>query len=61
MSTPNMSYCRYRNTLLAVNQILYDFEDGIEEDLSEEEERAKKQLINACEEFLEQTGRLEEI
>ena len=40
-----MSYCRFRNTL----KDLRDVEEHIEdEDLSEEEERAKKQLIEVA-------------
>jgi hypothetical protein len=43
---PNMSYCRFQNTLT-------DLEDCYEAmteqgDLSEDEERAKKLLINMC-------------
>lgn len=61
--TPNMSYCRYRNTLAAMRQILGELEDEYEEEdeecehevLSEDEQRAKYSLIEACQEFLDAT------
>jgi len=42
---PNMSYCRFQNTL----PDLRDCQDHLwDEDLSKEEERAKKGLIRIC-------------
>lgn len=39
----NMSYCRFRNTLLDLQMCYENWED-----LSEEEEKAKKLLIKLC-------------
>ncbi len=43
----NMSYCRFANTL----PDLMDCNDHLWDDLSEEEERARKQLIQLCKEI----------
>lgn len=44
----NMSYCRFRNTVLA----LRDCQDNIYDDLdSNEEKDAKEQLIEMCKEI----------
>ena len=40
----NMSYCRFENTLLN----LTDCYDHLDDDLSPEEEEAKKKLITIC-------------
>lgn len=41
----NMAYCRFQNTL----QDLHDCEEHIyDDDLSEEEKRARRRLIEAC-------------
>ena len=50
----NMSYCRFRNTLLA----LEDCNDAMqneepEEELSDEESIAKRLLIELCQEIVE--------
>jgi hypothetical protein len=39
-----MSYCRFQNTL----NDLYDCEENLHEDLSEEESSARKELIELC-------------
>jgi nucleoid-associated protein YejK len=45
----NMAHCRFRNTL----QDLVDCEDHIlDDDLSKEEQRARKQLIETCQEIV---------
>lgn len=48
----NMSYCRFQNTLTD----LRDCEENIHdtEDLSQEEERARKQLIALCKRIAEE-------
>lgn len=54
MSHPNMSYCMFQNTLLAMRQLLGAMEDeGVEllNDLSREERRAFDEMFNACESF----------
>ena len=46
---PNMDYCKYENTLAALRQCqeaMTEFEG--QEDLSESEERAKRQLLELC-------------
>ena len=57
---PNMSYCRYQNTKLALQQILGDLEEVHEEgvtyfeyvdDLSSEERSAMKEIENVFEEI----------
>ena len=42
----NMSYCRFYNTLLDLKDCYYNIEDL--EDMSDEEKRARKQLIELC-------------
>ena len=41
---PNMKYCRFQNTL----DDLRDCYDHMHEELSDEEERARKRLIKLC-------------
>lgn len=49
----NMSYCRFRNTLLD----LQDCEEHLyDEDLSPEEEKARKKLIVLCSNIHTDTG-----
>ena len=57
---PNMSYCRYQNTKLALQQILGDLEEVNEkgvtyfeyvDDLSSEERSAMKEIENVFEEI----------
>ena len=48
----NMSYCRFRNTLLDLadcQNVMFEEEDI--KDLSPEEDRARQQLINLCHEI----------
>lgn len=42
---PNMSYCRFRNTLSDLKDCLENMDD---EYLSQEEEKARKRLIKLC-------------
>ena len=42
----NMSYCRFRNTLLALEDCESAIDDN--EELSEEEENAKNDLVEVC-------------
>lgn len=42
----NMSYCRFHNTLQDLKDCYYNIEDV--EDMSDEEKRARKQLIEIC-------------
>lgn len=51
MNTPNMSYCRFRNTLLALNQCIEDWD--LNDDATIEEIEAKKKLIRICENIAE--------
>jgi hypothetical protein len=49
----NMSYCRFQNTL----PDLEDCEEHItDNDLSEEEEKAKKRLVETCKLIIERLG-----
>ena len=56
MSFPNMSYCMFQNTRLAMNQLLGAMEDeggALLTDMSADERRAFNELFNQCEAFLE--------
>lgn len=54
MSYPNMSYCMFENTLLAMKQILGAMEDGdCFADMSTEEVDAARDLVDACRDYLE--------
>lgn len=44
----NMSYCRFENTLHALQDCYGALEDGEIDDMSPEEERAMKNLIKLC-------------
>lgn len=50
---PNMGYCRFRNTLIALRDCYYNIED---DNLSEEEFEAMKQLIELCKSISEEFG-----
>jgi hypothetical protein len=54
----NMSYCRFHNTYQDLQDCLEHIED---DDLSAEETKYRKWLIETCEEILERSGRLDEI
>ena len=60
---PNMSYCAHENTCAALNQCLEYLEEGEEdgEEISHSEQDAQKSLIELCERYLDETGRLDEI
>jgi len=48
---PNMSYCRFQNTLLD----LYDCADYITDNtLSKEEEKAREKLVDLCRSIVEE-------
>lgn len=53
---PNMSYCRFRNTLNDFKDCLYalDDVDEFKDETSEEEKYAAKKLRELCEEYIEQ-------
>ena len=53
----NMSYCRFENTL----KDLRDCQENIGEgDLSEDEKRARKKLIEVCKQIVDETEGEEE-
>jgi hypothetical protein len=52
----NMGYCRFQNTL----GDLEDCEEHIEDDVSEDEQDARKDLIALCVKIAEQYGELAE-
>jgi len=54
----NLSYCRFRNTLIDLEDCQGFLWDNLE-DLSEEEARARKQLIKVCQEIAEDTEKEE--
>ncbi len=49
----NMSYCRFRNTLLDMQDCEENWEDA---DLSSEEERARNQLLKVCQSIVDDYG-----
>ena len=49
----NMSYCRFQNTVLALQQCQADWDGDGEYPLSRDEQRAKKQLIQMCRDIAE--------
>jgi hypothetical protein len=51
----NMSYCRFHNTLLALQDCYWNMSDN---DLSEEEKTAQEQLIVLCKKIA--SGEVEE-
>ena len=54
MSYPNMSYCMFHNTLLAMRQVLGAMEDeggALLADMSADERRAFDELYHAAESF----------
>jgi len=50
----NMSYCRFRNTLGDLQDCKDALGDGCAEDLSPDERRAAKRLLELCKEISEQ-------
>lgn len=54
---PNMSYCRFRNTLQDLRDCWYALNEEVDLDgLGEEEERAKNSLVRLCGEIHEEYG-----
>lgn len=52
---PNMSYCRFRNTLQDLRDCWYALNEEVDLDgLGEEEERAKNSLVRLCGEIHEE-------
>lgn len=51
-----MSYCRFRNTLNDLNDCKDALDENEDKDLSEEEESAKKRLIQLCQEIADSYG-----
>lgn len=67
---PNMSYCQFENTAVAMEQIMETIDDHIEEFnsldnfedfLSRYELRGYKKILELSERLLDESGRLEEI
>ncbi len=50
----NMSYCRFRNTVMDLEDCEENLWEGLD-DMSEDEARARKQLIKICRQIAEQT------
>lgn len=48
----NMSYCRFQNTLQDLRDCYYNIEEV--EDMSVEEKRARRQLIELCAEIADE-------
>jgi hypothetical protein len=58
----NMSYCRFQNTVIDLQDCVNVLEDAYEPDeldLSKDEERAMHQMKEWCEDFLRNYDRLE--
>ena len=59
-----MSYCRFENTCIALTECLSAINNMVENEknsLSTSEERARKRLLNICEQFIESCEELEEM
>ena len=56
----NMSYCRHRNTVRELAQIIDEWEDGVErhaaDDSTDEETSARSRILSQCKELLEMNG-----
>ena len=60
---PNMSYCMCENTLLAMRQVINAMQEqgpDFLRELSRDEQRAFRELFNACEEYMAVAEELEE-
>ena len=63
----NMSYCRFRNSAIDLDDCVSTLEDIVEgnndprEELSADEYRAFSRMVNVCEQFLELAEATEEI
>ena len=49
----NMSYCRFQNTVIDLDDC---YENMMNENLSEEEEKARERLIDLCEQIADEYG-----
>jgi hypothetical protein len=58
---PNMSYCMYENTALALNQILGDLNDALEADVTFDQYREDRSSREERDAILELEGLLEEV
>ena len=60
MNTPNMSYCQWQNTALALEQVASDYEDRLsgdaEETLSRDEQQAMVRCFRVMQDLLEAAG-----
>ena len=48
MNTPNMSYCQWQNTALALQQVAADFEERVSGEASEPLSRDEQQALRRC-------------
>lgn len=51
-----MSYCRFRNTAIALADCVYTLEDildGVKERLSEEEHNASERIYELCKDYIQ--------
>ena len=70
MSYPNMSYCMFQNTRLAMKQLLGNMEEAMSEgpegirmffkDMDKQERQAFYEIFNMCEEYVNMANELEE-
>jgi len=51
----NMSYCRFQNTLEDLEDCYENIHDEIDEEESESEYQARKELIELCKRIVEET------
>ncbi len=57
----NMSYCRFENTAIDLEDCLDALQDGAHtRDLSDYERRGLEDLLNYCEEILDMKGEIEQ-
>ena len=53
---PNMSYCRFENTLIDLRDCYDHMDDVDHQELSETEEKARKRMIKLCCEIADNYG-----
>jgi hypothetical protein len=52
----NMSYCRFQNTELDLRDCYYSMVEDDGDELSDDEQKAKKRLMELCEKIIDEFG-----
>lgn len=51
---PNMSYCRFQNTLIDLTDCQENWEEYVDNELSIEEKKAKEELLQLCKDIVDE-------